>query len=1682
LKRWPIGIVAGAGISAIVFLLTLTFHGQIIAAGASAAVRLAGYNIRYDSLHFGAGHIIARHPDISSLRGEPVFTAQTVDVAYDPGKIFRGPYFYGISGIAIDRPKLTIVHHRDGTYNINLPGPSKGGPSKPFVLPQIHLVITNGSVGILDDTKIFRHSRRFAFQNIRADIAVDPHAMSHFVFGTTLVEEGGTFPIAGRGTFDPKRGYEISRVRARAIGLAPLLDFALNSTSLHIANGVLGDVDARLYGLLDRAGTMERHVSVEAKLDHFQPYLNGLAKPLRDGRGSLRIYDSGIAIPKVDGSIAGVPVRIAGAIYDLAHPALHLGITGKGELRRLLTLAQGATALPVRGPIAFKLFVEGDAAAPQTLASFRSARLYYDRIPLDDPHGLVALNGPETAIVRSSLRYAGIAVGARGRIVSTKDHSDTRLLATLDTPAARLPYAADIFGDMVLHGAAIVTGIDTKLATRGTLSGVSPTQQLAGLFNFDRNGVGTAGPLTLSGPAGRKLYARVAFDRSGGRSGAAFVSASNFRVSTRGAQPSLPGIAMATLLPFDGTLDANIAAAFDPTHYAAGGDAHLTKAHVFGFPIEDLAARARATDAQHIAVDARYRGSLAALASAAKSPLVVRGRGDIPIGILASNASDAVVQIDGARFTNASIGSVPLDALSATIAVRGNAYDVYAARARLGGNDIVAQGGFGAGQTLHVSAGAVDLAKLRSLGLPVTGGTVTALADVSGSLTAPRVSGGIAVTDIEAPSARLEGFAVDANTVISYERDRLALRDTLVRAGPTVGSLDGTVTGLRANPAHAQYAFDARVRQADIGAVARVAKVGLPAAAGSVDADVRVVGSGTAPSIAGRIAIPEGSFNGLPFHDATVGLAGTPSALRASDGRVRIGTSTVAFDGSFAARTQSLALHAPRVDLADFNDYFDRGDTLGGTGSIEIAVANAPDSFATSGRVRLAHTRVRRFDVGKTQADWFTRGRTVSTTLALGGAPGRISERGDITLAGTQPLRDPLQRTRFAIAARATGVDLGVWLPAAGVQAPVIGRVDAAATVRGSYPKLGVVAHAGLTGGIVGRVPVRTAALDVRVNNGRATIGSAVLALDNLDVTASGSTGIAAAAPVDLTLVARTANTGALAKTITGKTYDTSGAVATTLHVTGTPARLHAATVIDATTLRYASYTVPHAHVEADLDPTRATLRSAAIDLQNGRILATGFAPLDRGYALASTGPVGLSLSVASVALGQFATLLPKGTQASGILDGGVVLGGTIANPNLNGTLALAGATLVGPQLRSRLSDGRAQLTFAGTTASLHDTQATLGRGTIALDGRANVPNLREPARALTYDLHLRSDRAYVDAPAYLRGQIDGTVDVVRALDRTPVLGGTIALTSTRVPLSAVFNPNAPQTSTPTKGFDLALDLGVDVGRDVRVQGGPADIGAQGRVHVGGTLAAPAASGELQSTGGTLSFYRVFRLQYPSSVAFDPADGLIPTLDATATTTLSNPPTDVRLHVTGRATQLDVALASEPNYSREQILGLLVGAQALGAVSGVPTLAQNGARQVNPFQAAAEGQLGTLLTQNILEPLSSKLGGAVGLSNLAINYDLGGGVDIGAQKRIFKNVNAVFAQSFNYPPRQTIGLLASPNDATAVQLTFFSQPSSNRFDTFESARALQSTNLGVTSAQPARGSNGFSFSIQRKFR
>jgi hypothetical protein len=250
------------------------------------------------------------------------------------------------------------------------------------------------------------------------------------------------------------------------------------------------------------------------------------------------------------------------------------------------------------------------------------------------------------------------------------------------------------------------------------------------------------------------------------------------------------------------------------------------------------------------------------------------------------------------------------------------------------------------------------------------------------------------------------------------------------------------------------------------------------------------------------------------------------------------------------------------------------------------------------------------------------------------------------------------------------------------------------------------------------------------------------------------------------------------------------------------------------------------------------------------------------------------------------------------------------------------------------------------------------------------------------------------------------------------------------------------------------------------------------------------------------------------SVTFDPNAGIIPVMQAEATTHVPNSDpdpsrnpsgyADITINVTGPVTGLNIDLTSAPPYAREQILGLLLGASSIGAVnfggtssnpttvggtiSGSPQVTigglppglvtqQNGTVSVNQ---QAFGILNAQFTRALLSPIETTLGTALGLTTLDLTVDYGGSVGFNARKQLGKgNLYALYGQSFTLPLRQTYGIEAQPNPSFSVQITGFTQYGTTQLGAYP--LNTYSTNQTATAGQTPGGTSGFTFSVQRRY-
>ncbi|HEY1728061.1 MAG TPA: translocation/assembly module TamB domain-containing protein [Candidatus Baltobacteraceae bacterium] len=914
--------------------------------------------------------------------------------------------------------------------------------------------------------------------------------------------------------------------------------------------------------------------------------------------------------------------------------------------------------------------------------------------------------------------------------------------------------------------------------------------------------------------------------------------------------------------------------------------------------------------------------------------------------------------------------------------------------------------------------------------------------------------------------ARVDRTKISGHADLTYSGDRLQIVRSAVSLGGGIGLANGTVTGLRSG--HPNYDVDAQMREADIALLTKAAGLHLPYPEGSIDADARVRGSGQNPSIAGNVTIPAASINGLAFSGRTR-FSGTVSNIVTSGGKIVVGSTRLNFAANVGAAHRALSVSSSTVNLADFNDYFDVAETLAGEGSLKANVDETDAGLASSGRLTMAGVRFRHFSLGTANARWNTSGSQIAANGTV------IGKGGSVSLNATAQVNDgdPYVNAN----ARIRNVDLETWLPAAGINMPILGRVDADAIAKGPIRTVAMSANATLHNGIVNQIPIQRFTVSATAGNGRGRIVSSQLEIPNLVADASGTFGFDQDSPVDMTLHATSPDVGALATTITHKKVTYHGAAGTTLHATGTLNDPRLDDVVDLTRFTYNNFELPHAHTEIVAYGKTIDVRSGSVTFQKGSADFAAQLPISENI----DPPVSGHVTANGIDLAQFAPLLPKGTKLGGMLAGNVTLSGTNVAPLFGGALGLTNVSYSSPIESTPLTHGTAKLAFSGTRATLSDTRFTVGKnGALEAHGNFNVPNLRDPAHDATYYVALSATRAAFNLPKYFSGQLDGTLSAVKAATGIPQLSGTLALSHTRIPAAAVIAQALAKPGT-AKPPALGLDVKVALGGDVRVQGAGVDVGAAGSIALAGTLADPKITGSMTSTGGTINMYRDFNLEH-AVVAWN-GSGVVPNVNATATTLLSQPTADVRLHVSGPATHLDLKLTSNPPYDQAQIIALMIGGPSLAGINGLQTA--NGPQPPSFLQGAGQGYINGLFARNLLEPLQGSLGSALGLQNVQLNYDLAGQGGFSAQvkKGIGNNMSVFFASTYGFPSRSTFGADERINNDSSVRFSIFSTYGEEGFGYFPAYLAAQpGSNISLQAQQPLAGQQGFSVNYVRRFK
>lgn len=301
----------------------------------------------------------------------------------------------------------------------------------------------------------------------------------------------------------------------------------------------------------------------------------------------------------------------------------------------------------------------------------------------------------------------------------------------------------------------------------------------------------------------------------------------------------------------------------------------------------------------------------------------------------------------------------------------------------------------------------------------------------------------------------------------------------------------------------------------------------------------------------------------------------------------------------------------------------------------------------------------------------------------------------------------------------------------------------------------------------------------------------------------------------------------------------------------------------------------------------------------------------------------------------------------TGLVDGQASIGGTLAEPLVNGALNLTSATFRDNATGLRLNALNLSSRFDGATAQVESFSANDGSGgTVTGDGRIGLREGSPSSFQLTLGRFRIIDNEIAEARAsgpltVVRGgdgniQLNGRIDVdeARIEANPPGSNGVVRMDVVEINKPGGDLPEEQQRTQRGPQFGLNIQLR-SPGGDIRVVGRGLNVELNLNAQVTGTLSQPVLSGNANVVRGDYEFAgKRFVFDPRGTVALSTDPALI-RLDLTAVR--EDPALTATIRVTGTAAAPTIALTSNPSLPQDEILSQVLFGRSASQLSGFET-------------------------------------------------------------------------------------------------------------------------------------------------
>ncbi|MBP2637680.1 MAG: TamB, inner rane protein subunit of complex [Firmicutes bacterium] len=263
----------------------------------------------------------------------------------------------------------------------------------------------------------------------------------------------------------------------------------------------------------------------------------------------------------------------------------------------------------------------------------------------------------------------------------------------------------------------------------------------------------------------------------------------------------------------------------------------------------------------------------------------------------------------------------------------------------------------------------------------------------------------------------------------------------------------------------------------------------------------------------------------------------------------------------------------------------------------------------------------------------------------------------------------------------------------------------------------------------------------------------------------------------------------------------------------------------------------------------------------------------------------------------------------SGPTTGEITVGGTLAQPTLNGRLTVVNGTIKLKQLNDPIQNLGVDIQFQDDTITVNEFGGKMGGGSFALNGSARLNGLGFD----NYNLALNLNRLGIKHK-YFAGPLAGVVSLTSEQGK-PLLSGKLNIEDATINIPVV--PEGGEFD-----WDAGLDVEIVLGNKVRMYNSYLyDFRADGKIKLAGTVQKPRATGRVEARRGTVK-YLTNRFNIESgSAEFVQRQSIIPIIRLNASAKLQQ--TRVNLSINGPATAMELTLTSDPAMSQQEIMSIL---------------------------------------------------------------------------------------------------------------------------------------------------------------